>query len=77
MSPSPTLTPRSEELVRLSPSQIRRIQTLPDDHRLVRVRGRTPIVRRPDGELVRIRPSGRLVPERSVAPVRSYLYLGG
>lgn len=77
MDTSPTLTSGSEALVRLSASQIRRIQTLPDDHRLVRVRGRAPIVRRPDGELVRIRPSGRVVPERPVAPVRSYLHLGG
>ena len=52
MDPSPTLHPGSEELEHLSAPQIRRIQTLPDDHRLVRMRGRAPIVRRPDGELL-------------------------
>jgi hypothetical protein len=77
MSPSPTLSPRANDLERLSAPQKRRIETLPDDHRLVRVRGRAPIVRRPDGELLRIDPSGRVLPECPVAPVRSYLHVGG
>ena len=77
MTPSPTLSPPTEDLERLSAPQKRRIAALPDDHRLVRVRGRAPIVRQPDGELLRIDPSGRVVPERPVRPVRSYLHLNG
>jgi hypothetical protein len=77
MNPSPTLHPHPQELEHLSASQIRRIQTLPGDHRLVRVRGRAPIVCLPDGELLRIGPSGRLLPECPVAPVRSYLHVAG
>jgi hypothetical protein len=77
MNSSPPPSPRSEDPGHLSARQLRSIESLPRDHRLVRVRGRAQIVRLPDGELLRIAPSGRLVPERPVAPVRSYLHVAG
>jgi hypothetical protein len=61
----------------LTQRQIRCMEELPAGHELVRVRGRAPLVREPDGQLSRIRPSGRLVAIGSVSSVRSYLDVHG
>lgn len=57
----------------LTHSQVRRMAGLPDGHEVVGLRGRAPIVREPDGQLLRMGPSGRLVVSNRVEPVRSYL----
>lgn len=61
----------------LTQRQIRCIEELPAGHKLVRVRGRAPVVREPDGQLSRIRPSGRLVVISPVNRVQSYLDVHG
>jgi hypothetical protein len=61
----------------LTREQIRAVDRLPRDHELVGVRGRTPIVRRPDGQLSRMRSSGRLVRTGGVKASQSYLLVSG
>lgn len=61
----------------LTQRQIRRIQTLPEGHTVISTKGRAPIVRRPDGQLARIGPSGRLVATISIERVQSYLHVSG
>ncbi len=61
----------------LTPQQIRFMEKLPKGHTVVSVRGRAPIVRRLDGQLLRIRPSGRPVPTIPVERVQSYLHVLG
>jgi hypothetical protein len=73
MSTSSELRSDPAQLLRLTRRQISRIETLPGDHEIVSIRTRTPIVRCGDGELMRIRPSGRMVPSVPVERVRSYL----
>jgi len=46
---------------------------LPEDHMIMSLRRRTPIVRQPDGELLRLRTSGDLVTVAPVESVQSYL----
>jgi hypothetical protein len=76
-SPSPEPHGDAAQLLHLTRRQIRCIETLPADHEVVSIRGRAPIVRSGDGELMRIRPSGRMVPSVRVERVRSYLHLHG
>jgi hypothetical protein len=59
----------------LTRRQISSLENLPDDHELISVRGRVPLVRRADGRLLRIRPNGRLVATIPVEHVRSYLHV--
>lgn len=61
----------------LTPQQLWAVKQLPARHELVGVRGRTPIVRRPDGQLSRMRSSGRLVKTGGVQASQSYLLLHG
>lgn len=61
----------------LTPRQIKRIQELPQDHTLVSGPGWAPIVRRPDGRLLRVRSSGRLVLTSPVKSVQGYLHVNG
>jgi len=61
----------------LTRRQLSRMQRLPAGHEVVSVQGRAPIVRQPDGRLLRIRPSGRVVEAMPVERVRSYLHLHG
>jgi hypothetical protein len=61
----------------LTPHQIKRIQELPRDHTLVSGAGWAPIVRRPDGRLLRVRSSGRLVLTSPVQSVQGYLHVNG
>ncbi len=67
--------PRQESL--LTEQQTRMVNRLPAGHEFVGVLGRTPIVRRPDGHLSRMRTSGRLVKTEGVQAVQSYLLVQG
>jgi hypothetical protein len=59
----------------LTQQQIRCMEQLPEGHRLVSTRSGAPIVRRPDGRLLRVQPNGRFVTTISVERVQSYLKL--
>ena len=61
----------------LTEPQKRMVNRLPAGHEFVGVLGRTPIVRRPDGHLSRMRTSGRLVKTEGVPAVQSYLLVQG
>jgi hypothetical protein len=61
----------------LSRRQIRCIEELPEGHTIVSVSDGVPIVRRPDGQLSRMQPSGRLVAATRVEMVQSYLHVHG
>jgi hypothetical protein len=59
----------------LTQRQIRCLETLPEDHELVTPGHGSPIVRGPKGELLQVKPSGRLV--ALVQGVQSYLQVHG
>ena len=59
----------------LTPQQIRCMEQLPEGHKLVSTRSGAPIVRRPDGRLLRVQPNGRFATTLSVERVQSYLRL--
>src|SRR5215472_5706324 len=59
----------------LTQQQIRCMEQLPEGHRLVSTRSGAPIVRRPDGRLLRVQPNGRFATTISVERVQSYLRL--
>jgi hypothetical protein len=61
----------------LTEEQTRMVNGLPAGHEFVGVLGRTPIVRRPDGHLSRMRTSGRLVKTEGVQAIQSYLLVQG
>ena len=61
----------------LTEQQTRVVNRLPAGHEFVGVLGRTPIVRRPDGRLSRMRTSGRLVKTEGVQAIQSYLLVQG
>jgi len=61
----------------LTEQQTRMVNGLPAGHEFVGVLGRTPIVRRPDGHLSRMRTSGRLVKTEGVPAIQSYLLVQG
>ncbi len=61
----------------LTEQQARMVNHLPEGHEFVGVLGRTPIVRRPDGHLSRMRTSGRLVKTEGIQAVQSYLLVQG
>jgi hypothetical protein len=61
----------------LTKRQIRSIGRLPEGHKVVSTRHGTPIVRRPDGRLLRVQPDGRLAATISVERVQSYLHIQG
>ena len=60
----------------LTPRQSRRLENLPDGHEIVSVRDGVPFVRRPNGQMSRMQPSGRLVTS-VVERVQSYLQVHG
>jgi hypothetical protein len=49
------------ETVELSQQQSARMAELPEDYRVVGVEHRTPLVRKPTGQIIRIQPNGRLI----------------
>jgi hypothetical protein len=61
----------------LTQRQIRGMEKLPEDHKVVRVRYGVPIVRRSDGRLLRMHANGRLVRTTPVESVQSYLHVRG
>ena len=61
----------------LTRQQMQTVEHLPVGHEFVGILGRTPIVRRPDGHLARMRTSGRLAKTEGVQTVQSYLLVHG
>jgi hypothetical protein len=61
----------------LTQRQIRCMEKLPDGHKVVSTRYGAPIVRRPDGQLFRVHPNGRLAATVCVERVQSYLHVHG
>ncbi len=61
----------------LTRQQMQTVEHLPAGHEFIGILGRTPIVRRPDGQLSRMRTSGRLVKTGGVQAVQSYLLVQG
>ncbi|MCW3027875.1 MAG: hypothetical protein JWN81_1086 [Solirubrobacterales bacterium] len=61
----------------LSPRQMRRMESLPEDYRVVKTRDGVVILRRADGQLLRMQPDGRLAPNLSVERVQDYLRVSG
>jgi hypothetical protein len=61
----------------LSQRQIRRMEKLPADYRVVKTRDGVVILRRADGQLLRIQPDGRLAPNLRVERVQDYLHVHG
>lgn len=61
----------------LSPRQLRRMEKLPEDYRVVNTRDGVVILRRADGQLLRMQPDGRLMPTISIERVQDYLHVHG
>jgi hypothetical protein len=61
----------------LSPRQMRRMESLPEDYKVVRTRDGVVILRRADGQLLRMQSDGRLAPNLSVERVQDYLHVHG
>ncbi len=61
----------------LTDQQVQCLNALPEGHTVIGPRGDRLIVRCPDGQLARVRPSGRLVAEALVESVQSYLHVCG
>jgi hypothetical protein len=61
----------------LNQRQIRRMQKLPADYKLVNARGGVVILRRADGQLLRMQPDGRLAANLRVERVQDYLHVHG
>jgi hypothetical protein len=71
----PRRATRRESSYLLTQQQLRCMEHLPEGHKLVSTRGGAPVVRRPDGRLLRVQPNGRFVTTISVERVQSYLRL--
>jgi hypothetical protein len=61
----------------LTQRQIRCMETLPEDHKMVTTRHGPPTVRRSDGQLFRMQRNGRLTASIRVESVQSYLDVHG
>jgi hypothetical protein len=61
----------------LSQRQIRRIEKLPADYKVVNKRNGVVMLRRADGRLLRVQPDGRLAPNLRVERVQDYLHVHG
>jgi hypothetical protein len=59
----------------LSQRQLRRLETLPDDYRVVSAKDGSPIVESPTGQVLYLQPNGRLAATNLVDRVRSYLHV--
>ena len=59
----------------LTRRQLRRLETLPDDYRVVTARDGTPIVESPAGQTLRLQPNGRLAATSLIENVQSYLHV--
>jgi hypothetical protein len=61
----------------LSQQQIRRIEKLPADYKVVNTRDGVVVLRRADGQLLRVQPDGRLAHNLRVERVQDYLHVHG
>jgi hypothetical protein len=61
----------------LSQRQMRRMAKLPADYKVVNSRDGVVLLRRADGQLLRLKPDGRLAPNLSVERVQDYLHVQG
>jgi hypothetical protein len=61
----------------LSQRQLRRMEKLPEDYRVVNTRDGVVILRRADGQLLRLQHDGRLTPTISIERVQDYLQVQG
>ena len=61
----------------LTQRQIRRMETLPEDHMVVNTRHGAPTVQRSDGQFFRVQPNGRLAAAVRVERFKSYLDVHG
>jgi hypothetical protein len=55
------------ETVELSQQQSARMAELPEDYRVVGVERRTPLVRKPSGQIIRIQQNGRMTAATNAA----------
>jgi hypothetical protein len=53
------------------------MEKLPEDYRVVNTRDGVVILRRADGQLLRMQPDGRLMPTISIERVQDYLHVHG
>jgi hypothetical protein len=58
----------------LTQRQLRRLQMLPDDYKVVGARDGIPIVESPTGQTLRLQPTGRLAATALIERVESYLH---
>jgi hypothetical protein len=56
---------------------MRRMKDLPEDYKLVNTRDGVLILRRADGQLLRMEPNGRLAPNLNIERVQDYLHVHG
>jgi hypothetical protein len=61
----------------LSQQQIRRIEQLPGDYKVVNARDGVVVLRRPDGRLLHMQSDGRLAHNLRVERVQDYLHVHG
>jgi hypothetical protein len=61
----------------LSQRQIRRIEKLPADYKVVNTWHGVVVLRRADGQLLRMQPDGRLAHDVRVERVQDYLHVHG
>jgi hypothetical protein len=59
----------------LTARQLRRLETLPDSHRVVSARDGTPIVESPTGQTLRLRPNGSLAATTLIERVQAQLHV--
>jgi hypothetical protein len=57
----------------LTGRQLRRLEKLPDDYKVVSARDGIPIVESPNGQTLRLQPNGRLAASTLIESVQSYL----
>jgi hypothetical protein len=60
-----------------SQRQIRRMEKLPGDYKVVNTRDGVVVLRRADGQLLRMQRDGRLAPNLRVERVQDYLHVHG
>ena len=59
----------------LTQRQLRRLEGLPDDYKVVSARDGIPIVESPNGQTLRLQPNGRLAASTLIEGVQSYLHV--
>jgi hypothetical protein len=59
----------------LTARQLRRLETLPDDYKVVSTHDGSPIVESPTGQTLRLQPNGSLAATTLIERVQSYLHV--